>query len=329
MYEFRKILGNENIIKSLKNSVKNNTLAHSYILDGGEKTGKETISKCFAKLISCEKSLDEPCGICSSCCSFESYNNPDVIYIKANKKRLGVEDVREKILKNVETKPFKYRYKIFIIKDAHTMTIQAQNAILKTIEEPPEFAIFILLSKNCNLFLPTVLSRCILFKIKPLGSKLIEKYLEEHSQIFKDEKNITLYTAYSEGSIGKAMEIATSDDFFELRKNIINEIRNLEKLNLIDMYKAVERIENYKENIQNVLDIFLLTYRDCLIFKIYSDYEKTIQKDIIDIIEEISKLTVKNLVGKIEAILKAKLYLNQNANFNMVIECLLLKLKER
>lgn len=328
MYEFSQIIGNEKIIKNLRNSIKNNTVSHSYIFDGADKTGKETIAKAFAKLLQCEQGADEVCGKCTSCLSFDNGNNPDVIYIKGEKKKIGVEEIREKVIKNTETKPFKHKYKIFIIKDAHTMTVQAQNAILKTIEEPYKFNIFLLLSKNYSLFLPTILSRCILFKIKPLKNDLIEKYLRETTENI-DKANIPLYVAYAEGSIGKAMQIATSKEFLELRKNIIQEIEILEKIDLIGLYKLTEKLENYKENIQNVLDIFLLTYRDCAIYNQTKNFDNVIQKDIDHIIKEISKMSIKNLLRKVEAILKAKLYLEQNTNFNMTMECLLLKLKEK
>lgn len=328
MYEFNEIYGNENIIKSLKNSIKNNTISNAYIFDGAEKTGKETIAKCFAKLLQCKENGEIPCQKCSSCLSFDNGNNPDIIYLKSDKKTIGVEEIREKIIKNTETKPFNCKYKIFIIKDAHTMTIQAQNAILKTIEEPPNYVVFLLLSKNYNLFLPTILSRCILFKIKPLNLSLIERYLQNSAEEF-DKKNIPLYVAYSEGSIGKAMQIATSTEFFEIRKFTLDEINFLDKKDLIQMYNSINKFENYKENIQEILDIFLLTYRDCLIYKKTNSFEKVIQKDIEKMIYELSQMSIKNLIKKIDAILNAKLYLKQNANFNMAMECLFLKLKEK
>lgn len=328
MYEFDEIYGNENIIKSLKNSIKNSTISNAYIFDGAEKTGKETIAKCFAKLIQCQESSTSPCKKCASCLSFDNGNNPDIIYLKSDKKTIGIEEIREKIIKNVDIKPFNFKYKIFIIKDAHKMTIQAQNAILKTMEEPPSYVVFLLLSKNYNLFLPTILSRCILFKIKPINLNLIEKYLQNSTEEF-DKKNIDIYVAYSEGSIGKAMQIATSKEFFEIRKLTIEEITFLEEKDLIQMYDLINKFENYKENIQDILDIFLLTYRDCLIYKKFNSFEKVIQKDIKNLILDLSKMSIKNLINKIEAILNTKLYLQQNANFNMAMECLFLKLKEK
>lgn len=326
MYEFRSIIGNDKIIKSLKNASINDTVSHAYILDGKEKTGKQLISKTFAKLLLCENSKEEPCLKCSSCISFESGNNPDFFFIDGNKKKLGVSEVRDNILKNIETKPFKYKYKVFIIKDAHNMTIQAQNALLKTIEEPPKFAVFIMLSKNYNGFLPTILSRCILFKIRPLAPSIIEKFLID--------KNINVnmskfYAIYARGSIGKALEIANSEQFVQFRQDIINDIDNLDKLDLIQTYRLIDKYENIKENINEILDIYLLVYRDSLVFKQTNNENYIIQNDIANCVKNIASMSVKNLTNKIDAILKAKLSLQQNTNFNMTMECLFLKLKEK
>lgn len=328
MYEFNQIYGNENIIKSLKNSIINNTISNAYIFDGAEKTGKETIAKCFAKLLQCKKNNQNPCNECSSCLSFDNGNNPDVIFLKSEKKTIGVEEIREKIIKNTNIKPFNNKYKIFIIKDAHKMTTQAQNAILKTLEEPPPYTVFLLLSKNYNLFLPTILSRCILFKIKPISTYLIKEFLKNQSFEF-DRNNIDIYANYSLGSIGKAIEIATSKHFFELRKFTLNEIYNLQNSDLIQMYNSINKLEEYKDNIQQILDIFLLTYRDAIIYKSTNSFEKVIQKDTNEIIQKLSKFSYKNLIKKINAILNSKNFLNQNINFYMNMECLFLKLKEK
>lgn len=326
MYKFENIFGNENIIKSLVKASENETVSHAYILDGKEKSGKQTISKTFAKLLLCENSKKEPCLKCSSCISFQSNNNPDFFFIESGKKVLGVSDIREGVIKNLETKPFKYKYKVFIIKDAHNMTIQAQNAILKTIEEPPKFAVFILLSKNYNSFLHTILSRCVLFKIKPLSPKIIERFLIEKNI---NDKMANFYSIYARGSIGRALDIAYSETFIKFRQDIILDIQKLDSLDLIQMYDLIKKYENVKEKINEILDIYLLVYRDCLVFKQTNTFDIVIQKDIKNCIEDISCMTVKSLINKIEALLKAKLYLEQNSNFNMTMECLFLKLKEK
>ena len=326
MYSFKSIVGNDKIINSFVKSNQNDRVSHCYILDGKEKTGKTLIAKTFSKLLLCENSKTEPCLKCSSCVTFESGNNPDFFFIDTQKKALGIGDIREKIIKNIETKPFKYKYKVFVIKDAHNMTVQAQNAILKTIEEPPSFAKFIFLSKNYNSFLPTILSRCVLFKIKPLSQNLIENYLIQSGI----NNNIAkFYSVYCRGSLGIAKDIAFDKNFVSFRQDIVTDIEKFDSLDLIQMYNLIAKYETLKENITQILDIYLLTYRDSLIFKQTNDFEKVIQKDIKTCIQNISNMNFKNLFNKIDAILKPKIYLEQNTNFNMAMECLFLKLKEK
>ncbi len=326
MYKFENIVGNNNIINNLIKSSENDAISHAYILDGKEKTGKELIAKTFAKLLLCENSKSSPCLKCSSCISFESGNNPDFFLIDNDKKSLGVLDVRQKLIKNLQTKPFKYKYKIFIIKNSHNMTAQAQNAILKTIEEPPSFAVFIFLTKNYNSFLPTILSRCILFKIRPISPYLIENFLISKGI----NKNVAkFYSIYSRGSIGKALDISCSEKFISFRKDIISDIEKLDSLDLIQMYNLINKYEKIKNDIDEVINIYLLIYRDSLIFKQTNNFKYVIQKDIEECIKKISHMSIKNLINKIEALLKTKIYLSQNSNFNMTMECLFLKLKEK
>ncbi len=326
MYEFNKIVGNKNIINNLKNSIKNNLIFHCYIIDGAKKSGKKMIAKTFAKALLCKQNKGgNPCLKCNSCLAFENNNNPDVIYIYSEKKSLGIQEIRENVIKNIEIKPFG-KYKIFIIYDAHTMTIQAQNAILKTIEAPPKFVVFLLISQNYNQFLQTILSRAILLKIRPLPLNLIQDYLYSLN-IPKD--NVPLYTSYSEGSIGRALDILQSESFLTMRESIIQEIKDFESKSLLNIYKMITFFENYKQNIQEVLDILLLIYRDSLIYKHTNDNKNIIQKDIEHMIRDISNMSVKNLSNKIDNILNTKLYLKQNANFNLALESLFLKLKEK
>lgn len=325
MHSFDQIIGNLSIIQSLKNSIKNDRISHAYIIDGKEKTGKKMIANAFAKLLLCQNPQDEPCQKCSSCISIETGNNPDFFIVKPDKNSLGIAEIREKVIKNIETKPFKYKYKIFIIY-AYNITVQAQNAMLKTIEEPPEFAIFILITQNYNRFLETIISRCILFKLKPISINIIEQFLMKNNVDLIKSK---LYASYSKGSIGKALEVSLSNDFIAFRGDIINNIKNLENMNLIQMYTFIEKLEEDKKNIQKVLDIFLSIYRDALIYRKSFDKKMIIQKDIVPIIEKIAKFSTKRLITSIQTILNSKMYLEQNSNFNMTLECLFLKLKEK
>ncbi|MEI3523193.1 MAG: hypothetical protein V8Q36_03205 [Anaerotignum sp.] len=130
------------------------TVSHAYLLTGSSGSGKRLIADTFAKTLQCEAGGTEPCGHCRSCSAFDSGNHPDIVYVRPAKKTLGVDDVREQILEDVSLKQYRYRYKIYIVEQADTMTVQAQNALLKTLEEPPAYAVFLLLAENQTAFLP-------------------------------------------------------------------------------------------------------------------------------------------------------------------------------
>lgn len=329
MFTFQNVIGNNDLIQNLKDSSLSKKLLHSYIFSGDTGLGKKLIAFSFVKLILCESPVNNDCcNKCSSCMTFETNNHPDVIFVESDKKSIGIDLVREKIVKNINIKPFKYKHKIFIIKNAHTMTIQAQNALLKIIEEPPKYAIFILITQNSNYFLPTILSRCVIFKLKPLKINEVENLLIEKQDI---EPNMAkIYSNYAQGSMGRALKIATSQEFISMREEAIFGLKKLLSEDLISIYKFINKLEKYKENIQEVLDIFFLTYRDIMVYKNTNSIDFITQKDIYNIIVDMSNiLSNKRAIRGINSILQAKTHINKNANFHMVMEFLFIKLKEK
>lgn len=329
-YTFNQIKGNQQIIKSLKSSIINNRISHAYIIDGKKGIGKKLIANIFAKTLQCEKKEAEPCNKCKSCKTFDSNNNPDIIYVKATKtKSIGIDDIREQITKNIETKPYENTYKIFIIENSDNMTIQAQNAILKTLEEPPKYSIFILLSENYNKFIPTIISRCILFKLKPLDYNIVKEYIVEN--IGLNENEAYTFSLYSQGNIGRAKEIINSEEFKEMREMVLNILSDLYKKDLIDIYTAINEIEQYKDKIYEILDIIYITIRDAIIIKTTENYNKYImQKDKIEIINLFSqRYSLSNLIKKSEIIYNTKKMLIQNSNFQITMEVMFFKLKEK
>lgn len=337
MYNFSDIKGNRQLIKNFQSMIFNNKISHAYIIDAPKGSGKKLIGNAFAKAIQCENNknveIEEnigSCDRCVSCKTFNEGNHTDIIYVKSENGRatIGVDDIREQIGKIVEIKPYKYDYKIFIIDKADTMTVQAQNALLKTIEEPPSYAVFILLSENHNSFLPTVLSRCVLFKLRPLDNEIVENYIKYNTSI--PEEYAYLYSTYAQGNIGKAIEMASSDEFMEIRNMIIRFITDLPNRDFIDVFLDVELFEKYRDDISTVLDILYLCYRDMIMLKCFGDERFIIQKDKKYLFNEIlNEFSEEQLFYGARAIATTKRQLNQNANFNMAIENLFLKLKEK
>ena len=183
MAKFQDIIGQEQIKEHLQNAIAAGKVSHAYIINGEKSSGKEFIAKVFAMALQCEKKEAEPCQECHSCKQALSDNHPDIIRVTHEKPNtISVDDIRAQVNNDVAIKPYSGSYKIYIINEAEKMTPQAQNAILKTLEEPPEYAVILLLTTNVNLLLPTILSRCVVLNMKPVADELVRKYLMEQLQ---------------------------------------------------------------------------------------------------------------------------------------------------
>lgn len=328
MYTFEEIVGNEHIIKNLQSAVSNNKVSHAYIIDGIEGSGKMLLANTFAKTLQCEKGGNTPCNECISCHTFDSGNNPDIIYVVPTKtKALGIEDIRNQMVNILNIKPYKNKYKIFIIDNADTMTVQAQNAILKTIEEPPSYSVFILLSTNFSSFLPTVLSRCILIKLRPLSEEVIKKYIKDNLNV--EEEKAGVYSAFALGSIGKAKKLIKSEEFGIKRQKIMEALNAIKKSDDIEIFELAKSFEDYKEEINEALDICFVWYRDLLMLKIFEDKRYIIEQD------KYSELNLKagefessQLFKILDIIENTRQRLDKNVNFQLALEIMFLKIKE-
>lgn len=184
MAGFRDIVGQEQIKEHLQNALESGKISHAYIINGEKSSGKEFIAKVFAMTLQCEAGGTEPCQECHSCKQALSANQPDIIRVTHEKPNtISVDDIRVQINNDVAIKPYSSRYKVYIVNEAEKMTQQAQNALLKTLEEPPEYAVILLLTANVNSLLPTILSRCVVLNMKPVSDTQVKKYLMEQLQI--------------------------------------------------------------------------------------------------------------------------------------------------
>ncbi len=321
------ILGNKLILNIINKSVKNKNFSHSYIISGDYGLGKKTIANYFAKSILC--SHTPPCGVCQSCSSIDNKNNSDIIYVApTTKKSLGVNDIRNEVIQKLHLKPYEHDYKIFIIDKCETMTIQAQNSLLKSIEEPPSYAIFLLLTENINNFLSTIVSRCITLKVKPVPTSDVFHHLINSTDVTEDTAKFLSF--YSEGNIGVALDLINDDNFKTSRDKIIDYALSVADLNLVHTLKLVKSFDIFKDDIFKYLNILVSFYRDAIVFKETANEQFISNKDKMSLVISQSNLhTIKNLYKKLDAVITAKTQLNKNANFNLTIEVMLLKIKEK
>lgn len=188
MKDFDEIIGHEKVKEHLQSAIKLNKISHAYIFNGPQGSGKKMLADVFAKTLQCEVNGEKPCNECHSCIQAESGNHPDIIYISHEKENsIGVDDVREQFVGDMQIRPYSSRYKIYIMDEADKMTQQAQNAILKTIEEPPSYGIVILLTENADGLLSTILSRCVKLELNPIEDSKLTKYLIAKYQVSQND----------------------------------------------------------------------------------------------------------------------------------------------
>ena len=328
MAGFQDILGHEQIIEHLQNAIKTDKVSHAYILDGPDMSGKKMIADAFSMTLECEKKGTEPCMECHSCKQALGKNQPDIIYLQHEKPNtISVDDIRSQINNDIGVKPYSSPYKVYIVDEAEKMNVQAQNALLKTIEEPPAYAVILLLTNNAEIFLPTILSRCVRLSLKAVPDEKIKAYLMENYEVPDYKADVCV--AFAQGIVGKAIELAESEDFNEIKNSALQLIKRLDDIELYEMTEAVKQISNYKLQINDYFDLIMIWYRDVLLYKATADVNKLIFKEeVYEIKKEASRSSYGGIENILEALEKAKIRLNANVNFDLVIELLLLTIKE-
>ena len=325
MYTFEEIRGNTPLVEQLRRSAASGRSSHAYLFLGGAGAGKRLIANTFAKALQGEGEK-RPCDSCKSCHAFNHGNHPDVIYFQPlkNGKTYTIEDVREQLLETVDLKPFQYEKKIYIIEKADTLNIQSQNALLKTLEEPPAHAVFLLLAERAEAFLPTILSRVVVMKIRPLSAETIADYLMQAGHLAEESH---LLSAYAQGRIGQALELVEDEGFREMRQDILGKLEVLPSMSEGDAYLLAKDLEGYKNDLR-FLDIMELWYRDLLTAKSLREEGYLIQRDKKDAIFRAAKEPAALLAKKAAAVRTARMRLAQNANFRLTMEVMLMDLKE-
>lgn len=328
MAGFKEIIGHEQIIEHLQNAITMDKISHAYILNGPDKAGKKMIAEAFAMTLQCEKKEKNPCLECHSCKQAINHNQPDIIYVQHEKPNtISVDDIRNQVNRDIDVKPYGSPYKIYIVDEAEKMNVQAQNALLKTIEEPPAYAIILLLTSNADAFLPTIRSRCVTLNLKVVPDKMIKKYLMEQRGVPDYQADVCV--AFAQGNVGKAIALASSEDFNELKSAAVQLMKRIKDIDLYELTEAVKQISEFKLQINDYFDIMMIWYRDILLYKATLDVNGLIFKDeVYDIKKQASKSSYNGIETILDALEKAKLRLNANVNFDLVMELLLLTIKE-
>lgn len=328
MSGFKDVVGHTHIIQYIQTAVKKKQLSHAYILNGQRGSGKKMLARLFAMTLQCESGKEDPCGECRSCIQTKNDNQPDIITVRHEKPAtISVDDIREQLNGDIQIKPYSSPYKIYIIPEADLMTDQAQNALLKTLEEPPEYAIIFLLTENADRLLATIRSRCVMLKLRNIKDKLVKKFLMEQMQIPDYQADIC--AAFAQGNIGRAVMLAKSEHFNEIKDEAIQLLKYIDEMELHEIVSAIKQISKYKLEVTDYLDIFTIWYRDILIYKATKDVDGLIFSDQLQFIKQkAAKSSYEGIENILEGIEQAKARIKANVNFDLLMELLLLVIKE-
>lgn len=327
---FAEVIGNEQVKGFLERALQTQTVAHSYILSGEDGTGKKMIASAFAKALQCTGTSDwtaRPCNRCHSCIQAASGNHPDIVFVQHEKTgTIGVDDIRTGLVNDIQIRPYESRYKIYIVDEAEKLSVQAQNAMLKTIEEPPSYGIILLLSSNVNACLPTIRSRCVELSVRPVTDAQEEFYLLQHGV---SQQQIPSIVHFTKGNLGKAMQMAQSDQFMEMIARLRQTLRQIHGMETAQLIQTVALLGTYQSQIQDCLDFMELWYRDILLFKATKDVDLLVfQEDAFDMKRASERCSYEGIEAVLAAIQTARKRLDANVNFELTMQLLLETMKD-
>ncbi len=300
---FENIVGNTKIKQELKNVAKSNIVSHSYLFVGEEGIGKKQIAREFAKMILCLSPEKETCNQCDSCIKFISNNNPDFIEISEDGNSIKIAQIRE-LQEKIYQKPIVSSKKVVIIDNSEKMTDEAQNSLLKTLEEPPEYIVIILITSNENKLLNTIKSRCLKLSFVNIDSKEMLEYINKNQEIQNLTQSIL---ELCNGSIGRLIKINDNIEEHNQIDEITQDVINGKIPNVVKLINQYEVLYKSKEIIFDLLDYMIAIVYNHI--KKNGDY----------------RLKFINIIGIIN---NAKAKLNSNTNYDMCIDEMLFKIWE-
>jgi len=313
----------ENLIKNIRSGVSQ----HAYIFEGEKGIGSFEAAKLFSNALVCDNKDVAPCTKCTACILAKADTHPDIHIVSPNKdkKNISVEQIRE-VLKDAYTKPYENEKKIYIVTYGDEMNEQAQNAFLKLLEEPPEYAVFIILVENLETLLPTIRSRCEKIKFPPIKKEKIKAWLENN---YNDIQNTDFLSRYAEGNIKKAITVAFDQDFMTLRLGSLDILSKLLSKNILESYDVSEFVINNKENAEMILSLWLGFLRDIALIQ-NDGINNIINIDFADMLGKLSnRFDEEVIICAMTEILTAQEMQRRYVSLNTSILRLAFKIKGR
>ena len=332
--KFKDIIGQDEIKKHLQKALEQNQVSHAYIINGERDSGKLMLAQTFVQAYFCEREVAEACEECHSCKKVERRNHPDVIYVThENPNLIKVDEIREQLVEDMYIKPYAGNRKFYIVEDAQLMGEAAQNALLKSLEEPPEYVTIFLLTENLSAFLDTILSRCILLNIRPVVKEReqLERILTKTYQMpdYEAEEIIN----FAQGNVGKAFALASDEEFRNLMERVLNLVVRISSCDSFEISQIADKLQEEEKtqiiNLKDYLDLLEIWYRDVLLYKSTANQEYIYFKNrILEVKKQAKRAKYANLNSVLEKIEVCRSQIRLNIDKKTVLITLLHELKE-
>lgn len=314
---FEELKGQKRAVELLKTGFRTKRISHAYIFYGPKGTGKSKGAEIFARLLNCEHPQDEePCDTCSACRRIKESNYPDFIRIQPEGKSLKISQIRP-LREKAHFKCYEGRFKVIMIDDAHLLTTEAANSLLKVLEDPPEETVFLLLTEDTGKIPVTVMSRCQPVPFQTLDEESIRRILQQEGIASK------IPLSLARGSVGRALELERKLNGNQLLMNVNQMLSDIKTLGYKGVFNWAEEMEKNREIMEAFLDILAITYRDRLVWMKTGDRKLLLDKEMLPGEHQLAA----DCYAALESIGRTHYQLSINANTRLALEVLLLDLR--
>ncbi len=319
---FESIVGQERAIRLLTRILENNRLAHALLFTGVDGIGRQTTAKAMAMALNCLKPVGtSACGVCRSCKKVISGNHPDVIIVKPSGTFIKIDQVRS-LRKTLRFAPLEGGRRVIIINDAQAMNLEASNAMLKILEEPPNDTYIILTASQTTDLLPTIVSRCQQIPFRPVPVADIAAALGARSGL--DADAATAVAVLAKGSLGRALS-ADAEKWMDWRKDLLERVGLVSSESTHALFVFADTLARDKDRLQDALDVIIIWFRDILICRFHP--EKILNRDCMEEIQRKSeRLSVDDILEIIMAVFAAQRAIVKNANRRLALEVMMMRM---
>ncbi|ACL70781.1 DNA polymerase III subunit delta' [Halothermothrix orenii] len=322
---FNEIIGQNGAIKILKEELRDNRINHAYLFNGRDGVGKKLLAFQFARAINCHNKVDDSCGQCMACKKIDHFNHPDLKLIEPVNNSIKIDQIRN-FQKEIVYKPYESKKKIYIIDGADTMTLEAANSLLKTLEEPPHYAVIILLVEDLNKLPSTIISRCQQIQLSNIAREIIKEYLINKGI---GDKKAHLIATLARGSIGDALKLVEKEDILLIREELFDFLCNLTHLRAVDIFNKSQQMVDWFQQDLPLFDLISGWFKD-IIFYNQGIKDNIVNYDFIDKIEvQARNYRTEELISIIELIGETRKYIKANVRKDLALQVMLLKIRAK